>query len=99
MTNQNRNRPSYRRRYSLTIVLILFVLYLLIDGARRAIRAFDLKTGMLLWWPPLPAGGHAGPSTYISPKSGRQFVVISVGGSAQLHLGAGDLVAYSLPKQ
>lgn len=64
----------------------------------RAIRAFDAKSGQLLWRAPLPAGGHAGPSMYISSKSGRQFLVISAGGSAPLHSGTADYVmAYALP--
>ena len=65
----------------------------------RAFRAFDVKTGKLLWHVPLPAGGHAAPMSYISKKSGRQFVVIAAGGNAPLSSGIGDyLVAYALPK-
>jgi quinoprotein glucose dehydrogenase len=64
----------------------------------RAIRALDISTGKLLWWAPLPTGGHASPMTYISPKTGRQFVVISAGGNAPLHSGVGDyVVAFALP--
>lgn len=65
----------------------------------RAIRAFDVKSGKMLWHAPLPAGGHATPMTYISPKTGRQYVVIAAGGNASLHSGSGDYVkAYALPK-
>lgn len=65
----------------------------------RAFRAFDLDSGKLLWRVPLPAGGHATPMTYISKRSGRQFVVIAAGGNAPLSSGAGDYVmAYALPK-
>lgn len=65
----------------------------------RALRAFDLKSGKMLWRGQLPVGGHATPMTYISPKSGRQFVVISAGGSGPLNTGAGDYVmAYALPE-
>jgi quinoprotein glucose dehydrogenase len=64
----------------------------------RAIRAFDINTGKLLWRAPLPAGGHASPMTYFSAKSGRQFVVIAAGGNAPLHSGVGDyVVAFALP--
>jgi membrane-bound PQQ-dependent dehydrogenase (glucose/quinate/shikimate family) len=66
----------------------------------RAFRAFDINTGKLLWRAPLPAGGHATPMTYVSKKSGRQFVVIAAGGSAPLYSGYGDYVmAYALPKK
>ena len=65
----------------------------------RAFRAFDVNTGRLLWHVPLPAGGHAAPMSYISKKSGRQFIVIAAGGNAPLSSGIGDyLVAYALPK-
>lgn len=65
----------------------------------RAIRAFETATGKLLWRAPLPAGGHAAPMTYSSPKTGRQFVVIAAGGNAPLLSGAGDyVIAYALPK-
>ena len=65
----------------------------------RALRAFDLNSGKLVWRVSLPAGGHATPMTYISKKSGRQFVVIAAGGNAPLSSGAGDYVmAYALPK-
>jgi quinoprotein glucose dehydrogenase len=64
----------------------------------RAFRAFDINTGKLLWWAALPAGGHASPMTYISAKSGRQYVVIAAGGNAPLHSGVGDyVIAYALP--
>lgn len=65
----------------------------------KAIRAFETATGKLLWRAPLPAGGHASPMSYTSPKTGRQFVVIAAGGNAPLLSGAGDyVIAYALPK-
>ena len=65
----------------------------------RAIRAFDLTSGRMLWHAVLPTGGHATPMSYISPKTGRQFVVIAAGGNASLHTGMGDyVIAYALPK-
>jgi quinoprotein glucose dehydrogenase len=64
----------------------------------RAFRAFDVRTGHELWRDRLPAGGQATPMTYISPLSGRQFVVIAAGGSALLQSKLGDyIVAYALP--
>ncbi len=65
----------------------------------RALRAFDVNTGKLVWRVPLPVGGHATPMSYISKKSGRQFIVIAAGGNAPLSSGIGDYVmAYALPK-
>ncbi len=62
-------------------------------------RAFETRTGKLLWDVKLPRSGHATPMTYRSPQSGRQFVVIAASGFSALHSKAGDyIVAYALPK-
>jgi quinoprotein glucose dehydrogenase len=67
----------------------------------KYIHAYDTATGKLLWQDDLPSGGNANPITYISPESGRQFVVIAAGGSgavvptSQL---SDEIVAYALPK-
>jgi glucose dehydrogenase len=66
----------------------------------RNIRAFDIGDGRELWRAPLPSVGAATPMTYVSPKTGRQYVVIAAGG----HPGLGGaqtnaLVAYTLPSQ
>jgi quinoprotein glucose dehydrogenase len=58
-------------------------------------RAFDKRTGGLLWEVALPAGGFATPSTY--EVNGRQFVVVACGG-AKLDTPKGDsYVAFALP--
>ena len=65
----------------------------------RVLHAIDQRTGKILWKGRLPVGGHATPMTYISPASGRQFVVIAAGGHLALGSKFGDyLVAYALPK-
>jgi len=57
-------------------------------------RAFDKKTGKLLWDYPLPASGFATPSTYMI--DGKQFVVIACGGT-KLGTNKGDsYVAFAL---
>ena len=59
------------------------------------LRAFDRKTGNILWEGALPAAGFATPTTFMS--SGRQYVVIACGG-AKLGTKAGDsYVAFALP--
>ncbi|MEO7412243.1 MAG: PQQ-binding-like beta-propeller repeat protein [Opitutaceae bacterium] len=59
------------------------------------LRAFDLKTGKVLWQTELPAPGFATPSTY--SVGGRQFVVVAAGGS-KLGTKKGDsYIAYALP--
>lgn len=65
----------------------------------RYLRAFETATGKLLWQSRLPAGGQATPLTYVSPESGRQFVVIAAGGSAAIASRFGDyIIGYALPK-
>jgi quinoprotein glucose dehydrogenase len=65
----------------------------------RTFRAFELKTGRLLWQDRLPAGGHSAPMTFYSKRSGRQFVVIPASGHFLMKSGQADyLVAYALPR-
>jgi len=66
----------------------------------KMFRALDLRTGKELWRANLPEGGHTVPATYLSRKSGRQFVVIAAGGAMGLG-SAGDarLVAFALPQK
>ncbi|MGB3500291.1 MAG: membrane-bound PQQ-dependent dehydrogenase, glucose/quinate/shikimate family [Mesorhizobium sp.] len=45
------------------------------------LRAYDAATGKELWKYPLPVGSSATPMTYVSPKTGKQFVLVSVGGA------------------
>jgi quinoprotein glucose dehydrogenase len=60
------------------------------------IRAFDQRTGALLWEHALPAAGYATPSTYL--LGGRQFVVIACGGGGKNGSPYGDaVVAFALP--
>lgn len=66
----------------------------------RALRAVDLNTGKTLWKTRLPVPGNATPMTYISPKSGRQFVIVAAGGHGAMGGKLGDhIIAYSLPRQ
>jgi quinoprotein glucose dehydrogenase len=69
-----------------------------IAGSNDArIRAFDARTGAVLWEAALPASGHATPMTYLGPRSGRQFVAIAAGGGGYLSLTHSDtLVAFTL---
>jgi quinoprotein glucose dehydrogenase len=61
-------------------------------------RAFDAKSGDELWSAPLEANAHATPMTYLGKKSGKQFVVIAVGGGGNFSTKVSDmLVAFALP--
>ena len=63
------------------------------------LRAYDVRTGEMLMKRRLPAGGQATPMTYISGRTGRQYVVVMAGGHGSLGTRLGDsLVAYALPQ-
>ena len=57
-------------------------------------RAFDKKTGKLLWETVLPAAGNATPATYMI--GGKQFVVIAAGGGKSGAKSGGRYVAFAL---
>ncbi len=40
-------------------------------------RAVDVNTGEELWSEPLPAASDATPMSYVSPRTGKQFVVVT----------------------
>ncbi|MEO5592900.1 MAG: PQQ-binding-like beta-propeller repeat protein [Chitinophagaceae bacterium] len=58
------------------------------------IRAFDKKTGKVVWEYQLPAGGFATPVTYMI--NGKQYITIAVGGGRGLKAG-GMYMAFALP--
>ena len=62
----------------------------------RWLHAYDIETGRELWRGPLPESGKATPMSY-RLASGRQYVVIAVGGGGAW--GAGDyVVAFTLTR-
>lgn len=59
-------------------------------------RAFDTRTGKLLWDERLPAGNQASPASYM--HNGKQYVVAVVGGHQRLGTKVGDsVIAWTLP--
>ncbi len=64
----------------------------------KAFRAFDLMTGKKLWSTRIPTSAHATPMTFVSPKTGKQYVIIVAGGSNALMTAPGDhVLAFTLP--
>lgn len=49
----------------------------------RRTRALDVRSGDVLWSDVLPNNGQATPMTYLSPRTGKQHVVLAVPGEAQ----------------
>lgn len=62
------------------------------------IRAIDLATGEELWRDRLPVGAQGTPMTYVSPETGRQYVVVSAGGARQSPERGDFIIAYALPE-
>jgi quinate dehydrogenase (quinone) len=61
------------------------------------LRAFDSGTGAEIWKARLPAGSQSGPMSYVSPKTGKQFVVINAGGARTSAVRGDAVIAYALP--
>ena len=72
---------------------VLFIAATIFDNK---LRAFDKKTGALLWQAQLPASSIATPATYA--VKGRQYVVVQAGGGKNPKVKpSGKVIAYSLP--
>jgi quinoprotein glucose dehydrogenase len=62
----------------------------------KKFRAFDKRSGRLLWEATLPAPGNATPATY--EVNGRQYIVIAAGGGkGRASDSGGSYVAFALP--
>ncbi|MEB2844270.1 glucose/quinate/shikimate family membrane-bound PQQ-dependent dehydrogenase [Endobacterium cereale] len=61
------------------------------------LRAFDSATGKEVWKARMPVGSQGTPMTYKSPKTGKQYVVISAGGARQSPDRGDYVIAYALP--
>lgn len=59
------------------------------------LRAFDKKTGKIVWEYKLPAGGFATPITYM--VDGKQYIAIAAGGTRYGLKPGGSYVAFALP--
>jgi quinoprotein glucose dehydrogenase len=59
------------------------------------IRAFDKKTGKILWEAPLPAPGYATPAVY--NIAGKQYLVIVCGGGKIGSVSGDEYIAFALP--
>jgi membrane-bound PQQ-dependent dehydrogenase (glucose/quinate/shikimate family) len=77
-------------------------------GMDRYFRAFDVTTGDELWREYLPAPAQATPMSYLSPRTKRQIVVITVPGASRFGMAESDdksppdplgghIIAYALP--
>ena len=61
------------------------------------LRAWNAANGQEIWKSRLPVGSQGGPMTYQSPKTGKQYVLISAGGARQSPDRGDYVIAYALP--
>lgn len=61
------------------------------------LRAWDSATGKEVWKSRLPVGSQGGPMSFKSPKTGKQYVVITAGGARQSPDRGDYVIAYALP--
>ncbi len=66
------------------------------------LRAIDVLTGEVLWKDPLRGSSEGTPMSYVSPKTGRQYVVVTVPGTVGPQdegtpETGGRVIAYALP--
>lgn len=62
------------------------------------VRAWDTETGKVLWKGKLPVGSQATPMTYVSPKTGRQYLLVAAGGAPYSPKIGDYVIAYALRK-
>lgn len=61
------------------------------------LRAYANATGEVLWKAKLPVASSSTPMTYVSPRSGKQYVVVTAGGAAMSPDKGDYVIAYALP--
>ena len=66
-------------------------------GIPDRLGRYDAQNGRLLWQYALPVGSSATPISYVSPVTGKQYIVISVGGAAHSPDNGDYVMAFSLP--
>jgi hypothetical protein len=62
------------------------------------LRAFNSGNGEEIWKARLPVGSQGGPMTYVSPKTGKQYIVITAGGARQSTDRGDYVMAYACRK-
>ncbi|ATN37141.1 membrane-bound PQQ-dependent dehydrogenase, glucose/quinate/shikimate family (plasmid) [Rhizobium sp. ACO-34A] len=61
------------------------------------LRAMDIATGEEVWKGRLPVGSQATPMSYISPATGKQYIVVVAGGARQSPDRGDYVIAFALP--
>lgn len=61
------------------------------------LRAFNSANGREIWKARLPVGSGGGPMSFKSPRTGKQYIVITAGGARQSPDRGDYVIAYALP--
>ncbi|MCX7605233.1 MAG: PQQ-binding-like beta-propeller repeat protein [Bryobacteraceae bacterium] len=88
-------RNTGSENYGGSIVTAGGLLFIGATNSDAKFRAFDKRTGELLWEYQMDAAGNATPATYMA--NGRQFVVIGAGGGKWGNPSGGTYYAFALP--
>ncbi len=90
------DKTTGSENYGGSVVTKSGLLFIAATNHDRKIRAFDKKTGKLLWSAELPASGNATPAVY--EHKGKQYLVIAAGGGkSDRSPSGGSYVAFALP--
>lgn len=90
------DKTTGSENYGGSVVTKSGLLFIAATSYDAKIRAFDKRTGKLLWQHDLPAPGNATPAMY--EHKGKQYLVIAAGGGkAKGVKSGGSYVAFSLP--
>ncbi len=63
------------------------------------LRALNALTGAVVWKSPLPVGAGATPLVFTSPEDGRQYVVVTAGGTRAAPDHGDYIIAFALPNK
>jgi quinoprotein glucose dehydrogenase len=87
--------PTGTENYGGPLITRSGLLFIGATNHDRKFRAYDKKTGKLLWESTLPFAGNATPSTY--EIKGKQYIVIGAGGGKSGAPSGGVYVCFALP--
>ena len=88
-------RNTGSENYGGSVVTAGGLLFIGATNSDAKFRAFDKRTGKLLWEYRMDAAGNATPATYMA--NGKQFVVIGAGGGKWGNPSGGSYYAFALP--
>lgn len=89
-------RDTGSENYGGGIVTRNGIFFIAATNRDRKLRAFDKRTGKLLWQTELPFSGNATPAMYMA--GGKQYLLVGAGGGKSGAPSGGVYIAYALPE-